>query len=172
MGAPEQESEMNFTDRSGSTRALVGVAALVVIATLATAALAGPPAPATPNLYQFTGDGIHVSYSTTGVDGKPHLEFQNGQQTMHFTGDDIRTVKTDAGTLVSVTIRRTIDTGSTSFTVLLPSARLAAVGTSVHLATSGITTIHRFSVVPVFNTGQLDVYSVTPLSGSASLVTF
>ena len=41
---------------------------------------------------------------------------------------------------------------------------------SIH--TEGITTIHRFSILPAFNQGQTELYTVTPLTGTASFVVF
>jgi len=41
-------------------------------------------------------------------------------------------------------------------------------GASTHIHTEGITTVHRFSVVPVLNLGQDEVYTFTRLHGTAS----
>src|SRR5262249_4278839 len=59
-----------------------------------------------PNLYQLQGKHLHVSYSTSGFDGRPHFTYQDAHQNLNFAGDDIRTVQTEIGTLVTVTIRR------------------------------------------------------------------
>ena len=88
-----------------------------------------------------------------------------------FEGDQIRTVATEIGTLVTVTIRMTIDSGSTSFTLLVPTVHLSSSNHAT-LHTEGITTIHRFSIVPAFNQGQTELYTVTPLTGTASFVVF
>jgi hypothetical protein len=66
-----------------------------------------------------------------------------------------------------VTIRRTIDTGSTSFTLVVPRVRLAAGQTESDVEVVGITTRHRFSVVHRFNLGQLDEYGEVTLKGTA-----
>jgi hypothetical protein len=124
-----------------------------------------------PNLFQLSGNNLHISYSTSGIDGKPHFSYQDGQHNLNFIGDDIRTVEGDLGTVVSVTIQRTIDSGSTSFSVLIPRVNLAA-GESVRIRTKGIVTIHRFSIVPALNHGQLDLYTATTLRGTASQVDF
>jgi hypothetical protein len=131
----------------------------------------------TPNLYQLSGGhgqhAIHITYSTSGFDGKPHFSYQDDSQGLSFAGTDIRVLEGDVGQLVSVTIRRTIDTGSTSFSLLLPRVLLPAgpnQSTPVH--TQGITTIHRFSVLPGFNLGQDDLYSVVALSGTARFAVF
>jgi tripartite-type tricarboxylate transporter receptor subunit TctC len=132
------------------------------------------PAPtpaATPNLYQLHGAHLHITYATSGIDGKPHFTYQDVQHALHFTGDQIRTVPTEIGTLVTVTIHSTVDAGSTSFTLVVPQVNL---GQSHHasIRTQGITTLHRFSIFPPANHGQRELYTVTDLSGSAGAVTF
>jgi hypothetical protein len=122
-----------------------------------------------PNLYQLSDKHLHVTYSTTGVDGKPHFSYQDLHQTLNFSGDQIRSVETEIGTLVSVTIRLTVDSGGTTFSVLLPRVNIPGEQ-SVPIRTVGITTLHKFSILPVI--GQRDFYTVTPLTGSARRVFF
>lgn len=125
----------------------------------------------TPNLYQVDGHNLHITYSTSSIDGKPRFVYHDALQTQSFEGDQIRVLESEVGTLVSVTIRRTVDTGSTSFTLLVPHVNLDQ-SDSAHISTEGITTLHRFSVVPAFNQGQTEVYTVQRLTGTASLVAF
>ena len=73
-----------------------------------------------PNLYQLSGNTLHVTYATTGIDGQPHLHYQDSQHNLNFSGNSIRAVECDLGTVVSVTIQLTVDSGSTSFSVLIP----------------------------------------------------
>ena len=122
-----------------------------------------------PNQYDLSGKHLHVTYSTTGIDGKPHFSYQDLQQTLSFTGDEIRSVETEIGTLVSVTIRMTVDTGGTTFSVLLPHVNIPGEQ-SVSIQTFGITTLHKFSILPV--NGQRDFYTTTRLNGTASRVFF
>lgn len=122
-----------------------------------------------PNLYSLSGKDIHVTYSTSGIDGKPHFTYQDHQQTLNFSGDQIRSVETEVGTLVSVTIRLTVDTGGTTFSVLLPRVNISGEQT-VPIRTLGMTTLHKFSILPTI--GQRDFYKTTPLTGSASRVVF
>jgi hypothetical protein len=125
----------------------------------------------TPNLFQFTGSHLHVSYTSTSIDGKPTLSYQDAHEGKSFRGDEIRTVECDLGTLVSVTIRRTVDAGSTSFSLLIPHMRInpGATGT---VRTDGVTTVHRFSIAPQLLNGQLDVYNIVALHGTAQAVDF
>jgi hypothetical protein len=122
-----------------------------------------------PNLYELSGKHLHVTYSTSGLDGKPHFTYQDLQQTLNVSGDEIRSAKTEVGTLISVSIRLTVDTGGTTFSILLPRVNIPGEQ-SVPIRTDGITTLHKFSIIPV--SGQLDFYTVTPLTGSAARVFF
>jgi hypothetical protein len=124
-----------------------------------------------PNLYEVHAGRIQVTYSTTGFDGKPHFTYRNGPQILNFSGADIRTVDTEIGTLVTVTTVMTVDTGSTTFTLVVPHVNL---GTNLRarIRTEGITTVHKFSVIPSFNQGQTEVNLTTLLTGTASSVNF
>lgn len=55
-----------------------------------------------PNLYELRGSQLHVTFSTSGIDGKPHLTYQDAHISASFNGDDIRVLSTEIGTLVSV----------------------------------------------------------------------
>jgi hypothetical protein len=122
-----------------------------------------------PNQYQLSGKHLHISYSTSGFDGRPHFTYQDQQQTLGFSGDEIRTAESEIGTLVTVTIRLSIDTGGTSFSVILPRVDIPGEQ-SVPVQTYGITTLHKFSPIPM--SGQRDFYTVTRLTGSAGVVFF
>ncbi len=126
----------------------------------------------TPNIYQLHGNQLSVIYSTGDLGSIKAFEYQDAFQTLAFKGDEIRTVQTEISTLVTVTIRRSIDTGSTSFTLLIPRVNLPSPNSQTNITTEGITTLHRFSVVPRFNQGQTDLYSVTQLTGIAEAIPF
>jgi hypothetical protein len=125
-----------------------------------------------PNLYQVHGGGIHVTYSTTGIDGKPHFSYLDAQGTHSFSGDQIKVDKTPIGDLVTVTIRLTPDSGSTTFSLLVPTVNLTGPGHPSPISTEGITTIHLFSIVPILLVGQTEHYHVTTMIGTANQVAF
>src|SRR6185437_10033709 len=127
--------------------------------------------PKTPNLYQVQGRQLHVTYSTTGIDGKPHFTYQDRHQTLSFDGDAIRTLDAEIGTLVTVSLVRTVDTGSTSFTLVVPHVNLGQAA-QAPITTQGITTLHRLSPVPFLNEGQTEISTIVRLAGTASAVTF
>ena len=123
------------------------------------------------NSFNLSGAFVHVTYTTTGIDGKPHFCYQDVVQNLNFKGNEIRVQEGDLGNTVSVWVRRTIDSGSTSFSVLIPKVNLNK-GEIGLINTVGITTIHRFSLLPALNHGQQDLYTVTPLVGTASHLQF
>lgn len=75
-----------------------------------------------PNLFQLPGNTVHVTYSTSGIDGKPHFQYQDSQHNLNLSGDEIRTVECDLGTVISVTIQRTIDSGRPASACLSPGS--------------------------------------------------
>jgi hypothetical protein len=123
-----------------------------------------------PNLYELSGHGMHVTYSTTSITGKPLFNYHDAAQTKNFSGDEIQTQNSMLGTLVSVFLMRTIDGPSTSFTLLVPSVRLPASEVA-NISTEGITTLHKFSIVgpPL---GQTELYTLHRLHGTARFVLF
>jgi hypothetical protein len=123
-----------------------------------------------PNQYDLNGSGIHVTYATTSLGGQPQLTYQDPQQVRQFSGDEIRTVNSDLGTLVSVTTILTPDAGSTTFTVLIPRVQLQN-RQPAHIVTLGIATMHRFTIGPPL-VGQLDTYRSVRLTGTAAVIEF
>jgi hypothetical protein len=130
-----------------------------------------PSALVQPNLYQLSGDGRHVSFSPGGLDGKAHFSYQDAHQNSTFRGEDIRQHETDLGLVVSVTLLTSVEHGSTSFSLLLPRINLRTEQQTL-MQTSAITTVHRSSIAPQFDTGQLDTYTVSSLYGMAAHVNF
>ncbi|MEH2280527.1 MAG: hypothetical protein V7K90_04155 [Nostoc sp.] len=153
------------------TRNLIGSFTLGILLT-AIPVLSAKASEAVPNLYQLQGKNVSITYSTTSFTGKPLFTYKDKQQTLNFTGnEDIRSVETEIGTLVTVTIRKTVDTGNTSFTLLLPRINLGN-SNSAPLETKGITTTNRFSAIPKFNQGQRQTYTTIHLTGTAEAVAF
>lgn len=122
-----------------------------------------------PNHYSLNGHGpLHVIYASSGFGGQPQLSYQDPQRSIQFAGEDIQQVKAEAGTLVSVTIVKTTDTGSTSFSVLIPRVTLQN-GQPAHIQTAGVTAVHQLTIDTPAH-GQLDTYQLHRLSGTAAFV--
>ena len=127
-----------------------------------------------PNRFVLhSSDGnTQVDYETTSFLGQPVLNLKQGPglgPIRHFAGSQIRTLNTEVGTLVSVTTQMTVDTGSTSFSVLIPAVTLTSTSDHKTIATEAIITHHTGpNSVPI--TGVHETYQFIPLSGEASFV--
>jgi hypothetical protein len=127
----------------------------------------------TPNQYHLNGGDISVSYypdgAGPGIQGRGRLRFtyHDSSQTLSFYGDEVRIIDVpDLGTVASVTIVQTPDTGSTSASLLVPNVVLPSP-LPVPINTQLIITRHLFFATAL-GLPQRDVYSVTALSGVAS----
>ena len=113
-----------------------------------------------------------VDYETSSFIGQPTLVLTLGSPTSparQFTGSQIRTVSTEIGTLVTVTTNLTIDTGSTSFSVLIPAITLTSISDRKTFTTEAIVTSHSGpNRIP--STGVHETYKFIPLKGEASFV--
>jgi len=122
-----------------------------------------------PNRYvMHSHDGkTKVDYETTSFIGPPILNLtQAPGQIRHFSGSQIRAVNTEVGTLVSVTTHMTVDTGSTSFSVLIPAISLSSASDRKAFSTEAIVTAHTGpNSVP--STGVHETYQFIPLKGEA-----
>ena len=125
----------------------------------------GAPQPlSAANHFDLSGDGLHVSYYQSA--GVPVFVYEDAIGSRTFRGSEIEIDATPVGTLVTVVTRLTIDSGSTTFSVLVP--RVTLEGGSTPVRTQGITTVHRFAVVKSAEVGQLDEYDFKPLQGTGS----
>lgn len=128
-----------------------------------------------PNQYHLYGPGISVAYYPDGFGpivagrGPLHVVYQDAFRSLSFHGDEARIVQVpDLGTLVSVTIVRTVDTGFTSFSLLIPDIDLPTEQGSIFINTEGITTVHRIFVALIGHP-QSETYTVTSLNGTAAV---
>ena len=125
-----------------------------------------------PNRYIMQShDGkTKVDYETTSFIGQPTLNLTQGPGPIrHFAGSQIRTLNSEVGTLVTVTTHMTIDTGSTSFSVLIPAITLTAISDHKTFTTEAIVTSHTGpNSVP--STGVHETYHFIPLKGEAEFV--
>ena len=125
-----------------------------------------------PNRFVMqSNDGkTKVDYETTSFIGQPVLNLTQGPGPIrHFSGSQIRTINTEIGLLVTVTTHITVDTGSTSFTVLIPAITLTATSDEKPFSTEAIVTSHSGpNSVP--STGVHETYQFIPLKGEASIV--
>jgi hypothetical protein len=115
--------------------------------------------------YDYAGGGEPVEGLIVGDRGRLRLTYQDAHQSLRFYDDDVRTVSVgDLGTIVTVTLVLTVDTGSTSFSLLIPQVLQFLPPAAIQ--TEGITTRHK--LLPASFVGsQRETYTVTELSGTA-----
>jgi hypothetical protein len=131
--------------------------------------------PSVPNQYHLNGGGISVSYYPDGF-GPPVVDrgrllfvYQDAHRSQSYFSDEVRTVKVDdLGMVVSVTLVESVDTGSTTFSLLVPDVQLPDQQNSVFIRTRGITTVHR-AFVALIGHPQSETYTVTALDGTAAV---
>ena len=128
-----------------------------------------------PNRYVLqSSDGkTKVDYETSSFIGQPVLNLTQGPSPTvpirHFSGSQIRRRNTEIGTLITVTTQISVDTGSTSFSVLIPAISLSTVSDHKTFATEAIVTSHSGpNSVP--STGVHETYQFIPLKGEANFV--
>jgi hypothetical protein len=131
------------------------------------AVAAGPE----PYLFELRGGGIKVTYSTTSFDGKPQLTYEDQKVSLTFQGEEIRSLDTEIGLQITVTLGQVPDLQTVTLTLILPVINLQ--GNEGRFQTQAIITTHRTSIGgPDLVKGPLQLYRVRPLRGIARIVAF
>lgn len=129
-----------------------------------------------PNLFSLQGVGhkykdVQISYSTSSITGQPLFTYKDLKGTYSFKGDEIRTQKTEIGTMVTVTLESIPDFRVTTLTLLLPAINLD--GSAKEFKTIAIRTTSKTTIVgPRLVKGALQSYEVINLKGTADSVVF
>src|SRR2546429_8812974 len=76
------------------------------------------------NLFEVAGGATSVTYATTGIAGQPSFHFRDADHDVNAEGTDIRTKKTELGTLVTIDLDDVADGPSTNATLVLPTVNL------------------------------------------------
>ncbi len=122
-----------------------------------------------PNQYQLTSDGLQITYTPSNDNGQPQLGYQGSHGNLTFTANDIRSEETVPGTLITVFLVRTVDTGSVTLTLLLPGVNLAGT-TEQPIQTIAIETQNLFSILDRNKARQTQTYQVYNLQGTAQYI--
>jgi hypothetical protein len=97
--------------------------------------------------YVLEAQDLKITYLVSGFQGLPYLTYQDSAQTLSFRGTEIRAAETEIGSLVTVTLKLTVDAGSTSFSVLIPAITLADTQAEETFKTVGVLTVHKTALV-------------------------
>jgi hypothetical protein len=138
-----------------------------------TAPNSAPAAPVVPNQYHLRGHRVSIAYYPDGFgpvlqNGRLRLSYRDSLRTLSFYGDQVRVAQVpDLGTIVSVTIVPSVDTGPTDFSVVVPDVTLPPGSGSVTIETFGVTTMHHVFVGAIGHP-QHETYATTALQGTAT----
>jgi hypothetical protein len=126
------------------------------------------------NVYHLHGNGIHLTYFPEGsgppsTDGPIKLIYTDPHQSKTFHAAEVTVEQVaNLGSLVTAVLKVTPDAGTTSVTLLIPSVVMEGAQ-SVPIHTELITTMH-FSPLTGIGRPQRDAYTVTNVTGTASVV--
>lgn len=124
-----------------------------------------------PNHYDLHGKkkGFTVTYSTTSIAGVPLFTVVRDGVTHSFRGDEINTLESPLGRLVTVTLSVVPDLEIVTFTLAVPAFNLA--GSDGTIGTFAVMTTNRTSIGgPALVKGQIQTYKRFALSGRAQYV--
>jgi YVTN family beta-propeller protein len=127
-----------------------------------------------PNLFELNGVGQHkdvcISYSTTSFSSVPIFHYKDSKGDYNFMGnDEIRTQKTEIGTMVTVTLEYAPDLYVETLTLLVPDINLHGSPRefkTIAIRTTSKTNFAGESAVE----GAVQSYEVIDLNGTAKHV--
>jgi len=126
-----------------------------------------------PNLYELRGTGIEVNFSATSLDGKPRMAIRRGRKSWDFAGSEIRQLRTEIGTLLTVTLESTPDLQTKTFTLAIPIVNIPDGKPRQAMATIAVITTTRTSIAgPQGVEGVVQTYQTFALRGNAKQVVF
>jgi hypothetical protein len=128
--------------------------------------MSGPVTAKLANTFELSGNGTTISYSTTGIDGKRSLKYKDRNFEKQFSGNEIRTERSELGELVTVTLRPGLEGQNLNATVFTPGIDLGNAN-SQPLTTLVILSQH-LAVIHPGKHGPLQDYIATMLKGTAS----
>jgi hypothetical protein len=123
------------------------------------------------NLFELSGNNIGVTYSSTSIAGTPLFSYRDGSNNRQFSGEEIRSVKTEIGELLTVTLEQILDLRTVTFTLILPVVNVMPGSSGLHIQLPGITTTTHTTIAGSV-LGPAKTYSHVNLKGSAQIVAF
>jgi hypothetical protein len=126
-----------------------------------------------PNLFELHRGATAITYSASGIDGRPRLHFEDGERQLDFAGEDIGTLDSEIGKQVTVELSRLPDGETRVLTLLLPQVNLPEGRTDARFRGLVIFTTVRTSIGgPALVQGQVQSYSAKIYRGRARAVDF
>jgi hypothetical protein len=127
----------------------------------------------TPNLFELQGKDTQITYSNSSITGVPQFNYQTSSLNLNFSDTDIRAQDTEIGREITVTLEQTPDLQTITLTLLIPTINLPPEVTENPIETVAIITTALTSIGgPNLVDGQLQIYDILSLEGTARLVNF
>jgi hypothetical protein len=123
------------------------------------------------NLFELSGDEIQVTYSSTSIAGTSLFSYRDGSINRLFSDEEIESVTTGLGELLTVTLEQIPDLRTVTFTLILPVVNVLPGSAGAHIRVPGITTTTHTNIagsVP----GPQKTYSQVNLQGTAQAAVF
>jgi hypothetical protein len=126
------------------------------------------------NVFELAGNNVQISYSARGpfIDQpglQPTFTYQDQEQNLTFSGEQLRIQQSEIGTLVSVSLKISVDAGATILTLLLPTITMGEAPAQPFETYAVVT--HTFGNLPrVGAVGARQIYNVLQLNGAARFV--
>jgi hypothetical protein len=121
------------------------------------------------NLFELSGNQIHVTFSGTSILGGPILSYRDDQRSLSFKGDEIRIQDTELGELISVTLEAIPDLKTVTFSLLLPVVTVMPQSSGTRIKVPGITTTNPTTIAGP-PPGPQQLYSLVNLRGTAQFI--
>jgi len=118
--------------------------------------------------YELTGQNIQLTYSLNTSTAKPELVYQGSAGTLTFTGNDIGSQESELGAELTVILKKTIDTGSTTLTMILPGLEMGRKSSQSFTALA-VETNHLLGI-QLLEKGVHELYHLHELQGVARIV--
>ncbi|HEY5139029.1 MAG TPA: hypothetical protein VIJ25_06880 [Methylococcales bacterium] len=121
------------------------------------------------NLFELSGNSIHVTYSSTNILGGPILSYRDNQRSLSFRGKDITVQDSELGQLITVTLEVIPDLKTVTFSLLLPIVTVMPQSSGIRIKVPGITTTDPTTIAGP-PPGPQKLYSVVNLRGTAQFI--
>ncbi len=123
------------------------------------------------NLFELSGEDVQVTYSSSSFTGSPLFSYRDSRTNRQFSGDEISSVASQVGELLTVTLEQILDLRTVTFTLILPAVTVLPASAGTHIHVPGITTTTHTTIVGP-PPGQQKTYSLVRLKGTAQVVAF
>ena len=131
------------------------------------------PQPSAPNLFNLEGDGATISFAASSIAGVPQFSYRDSEHNVSQSGEDIRRLETEIGTLVTIDLAQIPDLQTIKVTLVLPTVNLPQPANVSDLQTIAILTTARTTIGgPNLVVGQIESYRTLYLRGTARKVVF